>query len=73
LRKVLLLSLAMIRSEEAIGFLVSLLDSCSARNANDIITALAIFRENEKVRTSVEAAVSRRNSQELSEIFRTKF
>ena len=73
LRKVLLLSLAMIRSEEAIGFLVSLLDSCSARNANDIITALAIFRENEKVRTSVEAAVARRNSQELSEIFRAKF
>jgi len=73
LRKILLLSIAMVRSDDAIAFLVSLLDSCRAQAANDVITALAIFRENEKVRASVEAAVTRRNEKALTEAFRAQF
>lgn len=73
LRKILLLSIAMVRSEEAIDFLVSLLDTCAAKAANDVLTALAIFRENEKVRSSVGAAISRRNDKTLSEAFRAQF
>lgn len=73
LHKILLLSIAMVRSDEAIAFLVSLLDTCGAQTANDVVTALAIFRENEKVRASVEAAVARRKERALTEAFRAQF
>jgi HEAT repeat protein len=73
LRKTLLLAIAMIRSEEAVALLVSLLEVCAAKVANDVLAALAIFRENEKVRRNVEAAVSRRNDRTVSEAFRTHF
>jgi len=73
LRKVLLLSIAMFRSDEAVEFLVSLLDTCAAKTANDVLAALAIFRENEKVRSRVEAAISRRNDKPLTEAFRSQF
>lgn len=73
LRKILLLSIAMVRSDAAIAFLVSLLDTCGGQTANDVITALAIFRENGKVRDSVEAAVARRKERVLIEAFRAQF
>lgn len=73
LRKILLLSIAMVRSDDAIALLVSLLDTCRPRAANDVITALAIFRENEKVRASVEAVVARRNEKALTDAFRAQF
>lgn len=73
LRKVMLIAMAMIRSEAAIEFLVSLLAESSLTSARDVITALAIFRDNEKVRKQVEAAVSRRNVDSLSEAFRREF
>lgn len=73
LRRVLLIAAAMIRSEEAVEFLVSLLADSGVQTAKDVITALAIFRDNEKVRKQVEAAVSRRNVQSLTEAFRREF
>lgn len=73
LHRIMLLSIAMVRSEEAIAFLIAVLETCRAQTANDVLTALAIFRENEKVRTSVEAAVSRRNDRTLAEAFRSQF
>jgi hypothetical protein len=73
LRKTLLVATAMIRSEAAIEFLLSLLSDCSTQAAKDLITALAMFRDNEKVRTRVEAAVSRRNDRTLMEAFRQEF
>ncbi|HEY6348209.1 MAG TPA: hypothetical protein VI636_02250 [Candidatus Angelobacter sp.] len=73
LRKTLLLAVAMIRSDEAIEFLVSLLNTCSVKTANDVMAALAIFRENDKVRTNVEAAISHRNDRGLTEAFRSQF
>lgn len=73
LRKVMLIAIAMIRSEAAIEFLVSLLAESTLASAADVITALAIFRDNEKVRKQVEAAVSRRNVESLSEAFRREF
>ena len=73
LRRVLLIAAAMIRSEEAVEFLVSLLADSGVQTAKDVITALAIFRDNEKVRKQVEAAVSRRNVESLSEAFRREF
>ena len=73
LRKTLLVAIAMIRSDAAIEFLLSLLSDCSTLTAKDLITALAMFRDNEKVRTKVEAAISRRNDKALIEAFRQEF
>jgi hypothetical protein len=73
LRKSLLLAIAMIRSEEAIEFLLSLLPESNTQMAKDLIAALAQFRNNERVRSRVEVAVSSRDSKELSEAFRQQF
>lgn len=73
LRKTLLLAIGMIRSEQAIEFLVSLLSECSIATAHDVVTALALFRANEKVRSQVDAAISKRNNASLSETFRREF
>lgn len=66
LRKALLLAIAMIRSEAAIRFLLSSLAESDTQTAKDLITALALFRDNEKVREQVEALISRRNDKALS-------
>ena len=73
LRKALLLAIAMIRSEEAIEFLLSVLRDGTLQIARHAVTALAMFRTNEKVRASVEAAVLQHNDQALSELFRQEF
>jgi len=73
LRKILLLAIAMLRSEEAIEFLLLLLAESNAHVARDVMTALAVFRTNERVRTRVEAAISRRNDPSLTEAFRQEF
>jgi hypothetical protein len=72
-RKALLLAIAMVRSEAAIEFLLSLLSDSKVQNAKDIIAALAIFRDNTKVRLAVEQAVSALNDKALSEAFRQDF
>jgi hypothetical protein len=73
LRKVLLVAIAMVRSDAAIEFLLSLFPDCNAQTAKDLITALAIFRDNKNVRSKVEAAISRRNDRTLNEAFRQEF
>lgn len=73
LRKTLLLAMALTRSEEAIRFLVSLLESGNLQTAKDTITALAIYRDNEKIRLSIEEAVSRRGDKALAEALQQEF
>jgi hypothetical protein len=73
LRKVLLLAMAMVRSETAIEFLISLLENTNAHTAREVVTALAIYRDNEKIRRSVEDAISRRGDKSLSEALRREF
>src|SRR6266700_408831 len=70
LRRALLLAIAMVRSEAAIEFLLSLLPDSNVQTAKEIITALAIFRDNNKVRVTVEQAVSVLNNKALGEAFR---
>jgi HEAT repeat protein len=72
-RKTLLLAMALTRSEAAIAFLISLLESSNAPTARDSITALAIFRENEKIRHSIEDVISRRGDKNLIEALRREF
>jgi HEAT repeat protein len=73
LRKVLLLAIAMIRSDAAVEFLVELLAECSPATAKDVLAALALFRNNEKIRSRVEAVVRLRNEESLSELFAQEF
>ncbi|HEX7289179.1 MAG TPA: HEAT repeat domain-containing protein [Candidatus Angelobacter sp.] len=73
LRKIVLLAIAMIRSDAAIEFLLALLAECSPAVANDVIAGLALFRNNERVRSQVESVVARRNEKSVSEIFRQEF
>ncbi|HEV2986957.1 MAG TPA: HEAT repeat domain-containing protein [Candidatus Angelobacter sp.] len=72
-RKTLLLAMALTRSDAAIAFLISLLESGNTQSAKDSLTALAIYRDNEKVRGSVEEAVSGRGDKSLSEAFQQEF
>lgn len=73
LRKAHLVAIAMVRSEEAIEFLLSLLAESSIQTAKDLIVALAVFRSNEKVRDRVKVLISQRNDKSLNEAVSTEF
>jgi HEAT repeat protein len=73
LRKIMLVAIAMIRSEEAIEFLLGLLAECPPSVAKDVIAGLALFRNNENVRSRVESVVARRKEKIVSEILRQEF
>jgi HEAT repeat protein len=70
LRKTLLLAMALTRADAAIEFLVALLESGNVQTARDTITALALYRDNQRIRQLIEAAVSRRGEKQLTEAFR---
>ena len=73
LKKTLLLAMALTRSEAAIEFLVSLLEGGDLPAARDTITALAIYRDNDRIRQLIEAAVARRGDKTLAEAFSREF
>jgi hypothetical protein len=50
-----------------------LLASSNAHTAKDTITALAIYRDNEKIRHSIEDVISRRGDKSLIEALRREF
>jgi len=72
-RKIVLLAIAMVRSEAAIEFLLELLAESTAAVAKDVIAALAFFRNNDRVRDQVENVVARRNEKSVSEAFGQEF
>jgi HEAT repeat protein len=73
LRKTVLLAIAMIRSDAAIEFLLARLGECTPAMAKDVVSALALFRNNERVRGLAESVVARRNEKNVTEIFRQEF
>lgn len=73
LRKIVLLAIAMIRSDAAIEFLLAMLVECTPAMAEDVIAALALFRTNERVRSRVESVVAQRNEESANEVFRQHF
>jgi HEAT repeat protein len=70
LRKTLLLSIATLRLQEALDFLLSTIAQAPQQAAIDAIAALALYRDDSKVRTAVEAVVSSRGGRPLTEAFR---
>jgi HEAT repeat protein len=73
LRKIVLMAIAMVRSDAAIEFLLTLLAESTSAIAKDVIAALALFRDNERVRGQVESVVTRRNEKSVDEAFRQTF
>jgi hypothetical protein len=72
-RKTLLIALATSRDESALNFLVSMLDSASTETASQVITALAVHKNSERIRQAVSAAVDRRRERALLDAFRREF
>jgi hypothetical protein len=72
-RKIVLLAIAMVRSDAAIEFLLELLAECTPAVAKDVIAALAFFRNNDRIRSQVESVVARRNEKSVSEVFQQEF
>lgn len=73
LRKTVLLAIGMVRSDAAVEFLLGLLEECTLAMAKDVLAGLALLRDNEKIRSRVESAVSRRNEKTLDELFGQDF
>jgi len=65
LRRVALLAIAMLRSEEAHAFLLSLVAGAPGHDARAAIAALAVFRDDEALRGRVEAVVLAREDVDL--------
>jgi hypothetical protein len=49
------------------------LAECSPTMAKDVIAGLALFRNNDNVRSRVESVVAQRKDKSVSEIFRQEF
>jgi hypothetical protein len=62
LKKVLLLALATSRSEDALTFLLSLLESAPNSTAAEVLAALAAQRPSPSIRHSIQAALTRRRN-----------
>ena len=72
-RKVLLVSMAASRLEEAIAFLLAVVETETVPAAVDALEALAIYRLNARVSNAVHDAVSRRGEKRLLESFTREF
>jgi len=72
-RKTLLLALATSRQEDAMDYLLGLLEHAPPRTAADVISALAIHKVSDRVRGAVNQAVDRRREPELLNTFRREF
>jgi hypothetical protein len=72
-RKVLLAAMAASRLDEAVAFLVSIVEDGGVSMAGDALEALSIYRSNERVVAAVRRAVEGRKDKGLGEQFRREF
>jgi len=72
-KKILLASMAASKLEEAIAFLISLVETESIPTAAVVVEALSIYSRNERVRKSVNDAVLARRDQTLADHFKREF
>jgi len=66
-RDILLLPIALIRSEEALHFLLELLREGHIASAEAALEALAIFRDDDRARSAIGAAVEERDERSLKD------
>ena len=72
-KKILMVSMAATKLEEAIAFLVSLVETESIPTAAGAVHALSIYRRNERVRKAVTDAVLAQHNETLANHFRHDF
>jgi HEAT repeat protein len=72
-RRMLLLPIALIRREPAIDFLLGIVETGDEDRAAASITALAIYRDDPKIRERVKAAIPRLNRATLLDAFKREF
>lgn len=72
-RSVLLLAMAMQRTEPAIGFVVSVIAGGDSRTAVNAIKALALYRREEAIRARIAEAVKIRNDVMVGKTFEVEF
>jgi hypothetical protein len=72
-RKTLLVAMASSRLDQAVSFLVSLIENASPQTAADAIEAVSIYRNNERVTNAVREAVSSRGEKRLRDHFAHEF
>ena len=59
--------------DAAIEFLIELLAECNPAAAKDVVTALALFRNNEKIRSRVANVAAGRGEKSVSDTFDQEF
>ncbi len=72
-RRVLLLSMAMLRLDEAVEFLLARVAEDRDRAAADAVAALALYGRDESVRKRVEEIVGKRDGEELRKVLEREF
>jgi hypothetical protein len=73
LKKILLLALSTSRSEDALQFLLGLLETDSVSSAAEILSALASQRPTQTIRDSIHSALTRRDDPALLAAFHSAF
>jgi hypothetical protein len=72
-KRALLAAMAALKLEEAIAFLISLVESANAETAAAAVEALRIYRHNERVSESVRTAALTRKEKAIVEQYRDSF
>ena len=72
-KRALLAAMAALKLEEAIAFLISLVESANPETAAAAVEALCIYRHNERVSESVRTAVLTRKEKAIVEEYRDSF
>ena len=73
LRRTALLAIAMLRRDQALDFLLSLITEANGPTARAAIAALAMYRHDDAVRQRVEASVGQRTDVDLRATFSDEF
>jgi len=73
LRSALVAALALARSDSAFDFLFSRIEAANEKIAVEIISALALYRHDDRIRNRVDALVESRQSDALREAFTISF
>lgn len=73
LRPTLVASLALSRTDRAFEFLLSRIETASEKSAVEMISALAMYRHDDRLRTRLAALVESCQSQVLKDAFQTSF
>jgi mannose/fructose-specific phosphotransferase system component IIA len=72
-KKTILLALATSRDEAALSFLIAQVNEASVQTAAEIITALAVHKNSDRIRQLVSEAVDQRRERALLDAFRREF